>query len=259
MWRVAILGAFLCIPSFAAAQLITEVMYDLSEGSDSGREWIEVYNDTAAAITLTDLRLVESGKNHKISAVQGGASLAPLSYAVIADNAEKFKTDHPAFTGQLFDSAFSLNNTGENLALTDAKGVELDSMIYTDALGGNGTGDSLQKVSSTKDASFSAGVPSPAEAIPAGRLVQTPPKAKKTTAKTKKAAQPPVAPVPVVQGERILTDTPVGTEQLAAVSASTGTSFLWLLGVLAIAGFGGGGVFLARRAKATEWDIIEET
>jgi hypothetical protein len=36
--------AFLFMPSVSGAVLINEIMYDLS-GSDTGREWIEIYNN----------------------------------------------------------------------------------------------------------------------------------------------------------------------------------------------------------------------
>src|SRR3989344_1257320 len=134
-WRSA-LAAVLFFPMLTAAQVITEVMYDLREGSDSGREWIEVYNIGSAAIDLSKWKIMENGKNHKITVVQG--SFEPSSFAIIADNAVKFQADHPEYSGALFDSAFSLNNKGETVALADASGKESDSIIYTSALGGNG-------------------------------------------------------------------------------------------------------------------------
>ena len=46
MNRAMLLAAFLFIvPQWAAAQVvISEIMYDLEIGSDSGREWIKLFN-----------------------------------------------------------------------------------------------------------------------------------------------------------------------------------------------------------------------
>lgn len=249
----------LCIlvPSVAAAQvLITEIMYDLAEGSDSGREWIEVHN-TGAAINLTELIVFETGKKHKISAAGGETLLPPGSYAVIADNAEKFKIDHPGYAGLLFDSAFSLNNSGETIALQNAAGADMDSVIYTKALGGSGTGDSLQRLDSS---SFSPGIETPGEGIPASGLRVTPAKGKATKSSTKKVAPVAARDPEIVREEK----SPASVEKEShvasvAIAQERIPSLLWYVGVLAIAGFGATGVALARHARKSEWNIIEET
>lgn len=242
------------IPSCSFAQIvITEVMYNLAEGSDSGREWIEVYN-TGAETDLTQWKLVESGKNHKISSVGGMSSLASGAYAVIADNVGKFKTDHPDFSGQVFDSAFSLNNSGESIAITDAQGIAADTVMYTDSLGGNGTGDSLQKLHPA-DSSLMSGITTPGLGVPPGGLVRTPQKEKTST--SKKAAVSASAPLVIVGVEK----REVQPQEMRQVASAAGavSSIVWFLGVFVIALFGAGGVVLARRARMTEWEIVEET
>lgn len=122
---------------------INEVMYDL-EGSDSGYEWIEVYNGTNEGIDLTEYTLVENSKNHKIKHFKEEKLLPQNSYAVIADNPEKFMEKYPSFNGYLFDSVFSLNNKGEEIILVDKDGNEIDKVLYNTDLGGKGDGTSLQ-------------------------------------------------------------------------------------------------------------------
>lgn len=251
---------FLAAPALTAAQvLITEIMYDLAEGSDSGREWIEVYN-SGAAINLKDFVIFETGKKHKISSAGGETTLSPNMYAVIADNAEKFKIDHSGYTGLLFDSAFSLNNTGESISLQNAAGVEIDLVVYAKAHGGSGTGDSLQRLELSSNASFSPGIETPGAGIPAEGLVVTPVKVKAKKASTKKAAPPAAIEAEIIREKKSLVSVEKES-QVASISITEESAppLLWYVGVLAIAGFGASGVALSRHARKSEWDIIEET
>ena len=88
---------------------ITEIMYDLP-GSDSGREWIEVYNAGASDIDLSLFKFFEANTNHGL-APAGSSILSAGALAVIADNPEKFSIDWPSYNGLIFDSSFSLSNT----------------------------------------------------------------------------------------------------------------------------------------------------
>src|SRR3989304_2670367 len=95
--------------------LINEIMYDIS-GTDDGREWIEVYNAGLGDVDLSALKLFENETNHGITAV--ASAIVPAGgFAVIALDPEKFSVDWPEFPGLVFDSTFSLSNTGEDLAL----------------------------------------------------------------------------------------------------------------------------------------------
>ena len=126
-----------------ASVIVSEIMYDL-EGADTGREWVEVQND-GGAVDLTGWKFFEGGVNHGLTLVQGDISLSQNSFAVIADNAEKFLLDWPGFSGTLFDSSFSLSNTGETIVLRNSELAEVDSVAYLSEWGANGDGKSLQK------------------------------------------------------------------------------------------------------------------
>ena len=145
-----------------AQVIITEVMYDV-EGSDTDREWVEVFNSGSGAVDLSAWKLFEANSSHTITPISGGNALASGAYAVITDNAPTFLTDHPSFSGQLFDSTFSLSNTGETLALHDANGNEKDSLAYT-AGGAAGDGNTLQRTSITS-AALVAAVASPGSGV----------------------------------------------------------------------------------------------
>jgi hypothetical protein len=147
----------LLLPSLALAQVkITEIMYD-APGADTGREWVEVANLGSQNVDIGKYKLLESGTNHGLKLVQGASVLAPNGVAIIAADPTKFLADYPAFSGALFDSAFSLSNTEESLTLKDASSSVLDTASYASVAEANGTGGSLN----VKDGSFVAAMASP--------------------------------------------------------------------------------------------------
>jgi hypothetical protein len=159
----ALACAFLLIPGTAAAQVvISEIMYDLEAGSDTGREWIEVFNAGSNAIRLVDWRLYEANTNHAIGAFAGGDELPSGGYAVIADSPAKFMEDWPSYTGALFDSAFSLSNTGETIGIhtPSPEFNETDSVAFQGAWGAGGDGKSLQRAAADA-AAFTPATPTP--------------------------------------------------------------------------------------------------
>lgn len=125
---------------------INEIMYDLPKGSDEGREWIEIYNDSDALVDLSAFRFFEADTNHKIKLAEGDTNIAPKNYAVIVSDPIKFKTGEPNFAGSIFDSSFSLSNDGEVLMLKDKNLNVVDQYAYRSAFGAAGDGKSLQKI-----------------------------------------------------------------------------------------------------------------
>lgn len=237
----------LFLPALAFAQvLVSEIMYDLAEGSDSGREWIEIYNASGAPVTLSELILFENKSNHKIT---GESLVPPGGFAIIADKPEKFRVDYPSYTGLLFDSAFSLNNEGESIELRRGETV-LDTASHVKSLGGNGSGESLQRTALARDAAFAPGAPTPGAGVPATGLARIAPpvKAKSET----KTATP--APPPGILGMQ--TNSSFEPFEIRQETAGMG---LWLLGVSAIAGVAITGSILGRpKDELDVWTIIEE-
>ncbi len=127
---------------------ISEIMYD-PQGSDTGREWVEVYNDTDTPIDLTTWKFFESNTNHGISSYSGGNLISANSYAIIADVPLKFLTDNPSYTGVLYDSSFSLSNSGELIVLKDNNGTSIDSVNYLSTIGGNDDGSTLSLINNS--------------------------------------------------------------------------------------------------------------
>ena len=178
----------------------SEIMYDLKTGSDEGREWVEVYNNSPEAADLSKLRFFEADTNHKIIFIEGSAELPPYGYAVVVDNPAKFKTDWPGMSFNIFDSTFSLSNTGESLAIKDGEQV-LDQFIYSSSLGGAGNGKSLQEISGV----WVASLPTPGGE---NKLVTPPPPPPPKPTATKEAIKTQVNPEPTKIQEQEIKENP---------------------------------------------------
>ncbi len=166
-FRIFAVSAFcIALPGFAHAMSFTEIYYD-PIGTDTGHEFIEIYNDESESVDLTGWKLFEANSNHGLTAYAGDLILESGEYAVIADQPAQLAAD---FSGieTLLDSVFSLNNTGEALALKNQSGSVIDEVTYISSQGGSQDGGSLNKVSSswvsrTPSPGTSAAASSPAE------------------------------------------------------------------------------------------------
>jgi len=132
--------------SLSAQIIITEIMYN-PDGSDSGREWVEVYNSGSESVDISDYKLLENNVNHKLSAHDpsnvDNLTIAAGEYVIIADNSTKFLLDYTE-KGLLIDSAFSLKNTGEEVSVVNSIEEIINSFNYLPEMGADGTGNSLQ-------------------------------------------------------------------------------------------------------------------
>jgi len=132
-----ILALVVVIPAVNAAVVINEVMYQFS-GTDADREWIEVYNSGPGLVNIAGWRLNEAGVDHNLNLVSGSSTLYSGDYAVIVDDDVMFLTEHPGFTGNVFDSTFSLADAGEQLILRNAALADMDTVNYSSAWGSLG-------------------------------------------------------------------------------------------------------------------------
>lgn len=144
--------------------VINEIMYDLS-GSDAGHEWIELYNGGTSSVQLVggsgqgSFRF-NDGSNHLLAetALSGTLAIAAGGYAIIADDAAAFISDHPGYSGTVIDTSMSLPNTGGAAKIVDGAGNIIDSVSYAQSQGANGDGNSLGRDS---DGSFVSMTPTP--------------------------------------------------------------------------------------------------
>lgn len=123
------------------ALVISEVMSNPT-GDDSGREWIELYNDTGSAIDLSNLTIsIKGGNAVTTTNLQGGTSLPTGSYAIVGSTVSsqtKFLQDYPNYTGILFKSSISLVNTGTTSIDIKLGGATVNSLSsYTPAKEGS--------------------------------------------------------------------------------------------------------------------------
>jgi hypothetical protein len=97
------------------ALIVSEVMSNPT-GDDSGREWIEIYNDTSSDVDLASMTVsIKGGTAIVATPLQGGTTLSANGYAIIGSTvsgATKFLTDYANYSGILFKSSISLVNTG---------------------------------------------------------------------------------------------------------------------------------------------------
>jgi hypothetical protein len=134
--------AFLLLFYPAQGIVINEVMYDLP-GTDTDREWIEIYNNEAAPVNMSEFKLFEANTNHAINFVQGSEIIGASEFAIIADDTSVFLADWPGFAGSLFDSSFSLSNTGEGLVIRNSSLDAVENITYDTAMGAAGNGNTL--------------------------------------------------------------------------------------------------------------------
>lgn len=108
----------------AAPVVINEVAW-MGSTSDSLNEWIELYNNTDAAISLTGWRIVDDN----------GAQIYNLSGTIAARGYYLIEAAANAtnVTGDVAASSMSLANTGDSLELQNATGARVD---VVNSLGG---------------------------------------------------------------------------------------------------------------------------
>ncbi len=124
---------------------ITEIMYDAS-GTDTNREWIEVYNNSSESIDLTKWYFFSDNTKHSLNP-NSSSSLQAGAYAVIVQDANKFLADWPNFSGIIFDSSWTgLSNENDSISMKDQDLNVVGAVSYNSSIGAVGDGNSLQKI-----------------------------------------------------------------------------------------------------------------
>ena len=261
----------MCVLSLFAPEVlradlvVTEIMYDPA-GSDTGHEWVEVFNTGTSPADITALKLFEGNANHKI-VTTGEKTIAPGAYAIIANNTASFQSDWPYFTGQIFRSAFSLGNSGDALSLRGTG--QSDTIVSYGSVGAAGDGNSLQRSPESRNATFTPHTPSPGAVMSLSVSAPVPkssPTAKKTTpkktagkdanARTEDVGAPSSESV---DGSGVVQDVSTSSQRaLVAESMSENNPYVWwgaLAGLLVV---GSAVVVAVQYVGKREWEIVEE-
>ena len=160
------------MPFFAHAQVVVnEVMYNPA-GSDSGREWVELYNQGGSDVTLVggtvhgSWRIADSS-NHTLTDPSGGVGRGSLvipagGYLVVASDPSEFISgEYVGGTYSVIKSSISLGNSGSTVSLIDGTGTNVNGFSYANTQGANDDGASLQRQA---DGSWIAALPTPGAA-----------------------------------------------------------------------------------------------
>lgn len=126
-------------------------MYDLP-GTDTGREWIKIYNDGTEPVDLTGWKF-NDGSNHVLNEPPknggvGSMIFSPHGYAILASDAAQFVAERTVSIS-VIDTVMNLGQQSDRtytVALVLPDGSTGDTASYTTALGANGDGKSLQLI-----------------------------------------------------------------------------------------------------------------
>lgn len=121
------------------ALVIHEIMSN-PIGSDNGREWVELYNETSDPLDIGSFvfSTSEGGAGSSFVSLQGGTIVPPGGYAVVAtivSGQTKFLEDYPSYAGILLRVSSSFSFTNSSTALYVRSGTSLVASIpsYTAA------------------------------------------------------------------------------------------------------------------------------
>jgi hypothetical protein len=109
--------------------VITEVVCN-PEGSDTGKEFIEIFNGNLSPVNIAGFSLIDGSSGSKKLMFKENTVIPPSGFFVIAADPVLFKEafgitpDYSGFT-------FTLNNTGEHVALLGSDGAVVDE-VYID-------------------------------------------------------------------------------------------------------------------------------
>ena len=152
---------FLFLIKIASADIVlTEVMYNPTQASDTDLEWIEIYNNGTESVDLSSWKI--DGNNFEDFLILSG------EFVVIArELVDGTDTDLDSFESvygngdsiwnssdenfRAFDGDFSLTDI-DLVNLTD--GVYFEVLEYNSSFGGNGNGFSIEKIDVNKENTF---------------------------------------------------------------------------------------------------------
>ncbi len=129
--------------------VINEIMYNSPDAGQDSTEYIELFNNSGATVDISGWSFTQ-GVSHTFAT---GTSIAANAYLLVAGDAQAMM-DSYGVTAIEWESG-GLNNSGEDIILTDLGGNEIDIVDYDDGFPWpsqpDGDGSSLELCSPNKD------------------------------------------------------------------------------------------------------------
>ncbi len=120
--------------------VINEIMY---APINKEPEWIELYNRKTNTVNLREWKVTDSKDTAALST--GDLLIQPCSFLVLSKDTAVSSFYPYSFPLHIVAKFPSLNNTGDNVIITDSLGFVIDSLRYTPQQGG-ANGHSLERV-----------------------------------------------------------------------------------------------------------------
>ncbi|MEO6039198.1 MAG: lamin tail domain-containing protein [Saprospiraceae bacterium] len=122
-----------CLSLLMAAQaqiVITEIMYNPPEAGTDSLEYIELYNNTGTAVNVSNWTFSQGFA----FTFPAGSSIGAGQYVTIAKSASAFQAAFGSAPTYVWDMGGALTNSpGEDIALHDGNGSQIDSVDYKNA------------------------------------------------------------------------------------------------------------------------------
>ena len=121
--------------------VINEINYKSADDFDT-KDWIELYNTTAAAINLSGWKLLD-GEADEAFTMPVGTTIEAYGYLVVCANQNKLLAFNPTVTNYVGDFTFGLGKE-DKVQLFDSEGTLIDEVEYVKSWGdANGTGKTI--------------------------------------------------------------------------------------------------------------------
>ena len=121
--------------------VINEINYKSADDFDT-KDWIELYNTTAAAINLSGWKLLD-GEADEAFIMPVGTTIEAYGYLVVCANQNKLLAFNPGVTNYVGDFTFGLGKE-DKVQLFDSEGTLIDEVSYAKSWGdANGTGKTI--------------------------------------------------------------------------------------------------------------------
>jgi hypothetical protein len=121
--------------------VINEINCKSADDFDT-KDWIELYNTTAAAINLSGWKICDE-KPENAFTIPAGIVIEPYGYLVVCENQNKLIKYNPNVTNYVGDFKFGLGKD-DKVQLFDSEGNLVDEVSYSKSWGdANGTGKTL--------------------------------------------------------------------------------------------------------------------